>query len=234
MNISNNNNFFPLEGEPKGAHILITAGPTYEKIDPVRFISNYSSGKMGIALAEECLNRGMQVELVLGPVTIQSPIFTHPSLHLINVESAQQMYEACMDIYPRMNAAILCAAVADFTPETVAPNKIKRKGDELIIRLKPTKDIAAALGKIKTDNQLLVGFALETNDEETNAQDKMKRKNFDFIVLNSLNDQGAGFRHDTNKITIISQTRKTEYPLKEKKACAVDIIDKLQKLLKKY
>lgn len=233
MTISNNNNSFPLEGEPKGAHILITAGPTYEKIDPVRFIGNYSSGKMGIALAEECLNRGMQVELVLGPVTIQSPIFTHPRLHLTNVESAQQMYEACMDIYPRMNAAILCAAVADFTPETVAPNKIKRKGDELIIRLKPTKDIAAALGKIKTDNQLLVGFALETNDEETNAQDKMKRKNFDFIVLNSLNDQGAGFRHDTNKITIISQTSKTEYPLKEKKACAVDIIDKLEKLLKK-
>jgi len=233
MTTSNNNNYFPLEGEPKGAHILITAGPTYEKIDPVRFIGNYSSGKMGIALAEECLNRRMQVELVLGPVTIQSPIFTHPRLHLTNVESAQQMYEACMDIYPRMNAAILCAAVADFTPETVAPNKIKRKGDELIIRLKPTKDIAAALGKIKTDYQLLVGFALETNDEETNAQDKMKRKNFDFIVLNSLNDKGAGFRHDTNKITIISQTSKTEYPLKEKKACAVDIIDELEKLLKK-
>jgi len=233
MTTSNNNYYFPLEGEPKGAHILITAGPTYEKIDPVRFIGNYSSGKMGIALAEECLNRRMQVELVLGPVTIQSPIFTHPRLHLTNVESAQQMYEACMDIYPRMNAAILCAAVADFTPETVAPNKIKRKGDELIIRLKPTKDIAAALGKIKTDYQLLVGFALETNDEETNAQDKMKRKNFDFIVLNSLNDKGAGFRHDTNKITIISQTSKTEYPLKEKKACAVDIIDELEKLLKK-
>lgn len=211
--------------------ILITAGPTYEKIDPVRFIGNYSSGKMGIALADECLRRGMEVHLVLGPVTIQSDIFLHPSLHLTNVESAQQMYEACIDIYPQMNAAILCAAVADFTPETVAPTKIKRKGDELIIRLKPTKDIAASLGKIKKDNQLLIGFALETNDEETNAQDKMKRKNFDFIVLNSLNDKGAGFRHDTNKITIISPTEKKEYPLKEKTACAIDIIDELTKRL---
>lgn len=209
--------------------ILITAGPTYEKIDPVRFIGNYSSGKMGIALAQECLNRGMYVELVLGPVTINSDIFNHPNLHLTNIESAQQMYEACMDIYPQMNAAILCAAVADFTPETVATNKIKRKGDELIIRLKPTKDIAAALGKIKKDSQLLIGFALETNDEESNAQDKMKRKNFDFIVLNSLNDKGAGFRHDTNKITIISPNEKKEYPLKEKTACAVDIIDEMVK-----
>ena len=230
MNFSNNNT--PPKGG-RGVQVLITAGPTYEKIDPVRFIGNYSSGKMGIALADECLRRGMEVYLVLGPVTIQSDIFQHPSLHLTNIESAQQMYEACMDIYPQMNAAILCAAVADFTPETVAPNKIKRKGDELIIRLKPTKDIAAALGKIKKDNQLLVGFALETNDEETNAQDKMKRKNFDFIVLNSLNDKGAGFRHDTNKITIISPTKKTEYPLKKKTACAVDIIDEVvENLLK--
>lgn len=212
--------------------ILITAGPTYEKIDPVRFIGNYSSGKMGIALAEECLNRGMCVELVLGPVTINSDIFNHTNLHTTHVESAQQMYEACMDIYPSMNAAILCAAVADFTPETVADQKIKRKGDELIIRLKPTKDIAASLGKIKKDNQILVGFALETNDEENNAQDKMKRKNFDFIVLNSLNDKGAGFRHDTNKITIIKSNEKIEFPLKEKSACAVDIIDELVRLFK--
>ena len=212
--------------------ILITAGPTYEKIDPVRFIGNYSSGKMGIALAEECLNRGMCVELVLGPVTINSDIFNHTNLHTTHVESAQQMYEACMDIYPSMNAAILCAAVADFTPETIADQKIKRKGDELIIRLKPTKDIAASLGKIKKDNQILVGFALETNDEENNAQDKMKRKNFDFIVLNSLNDKGAGFRHDTNKITIIKPTEKIEFPLKEKSACAVDIIDELVRLFK--
>lgn len=212
--------------------ILITAGPTYEKIDPVRFIGNYSSGKMGIALAHECLIRGIHVELVLGPVTIDSDVFNHPNIHVTHVESAQDMYEACMDIYPKMNAAILCAAVADFTPEKVADKKIKRKGDELIIRLKPTKDIAAALGKKKNDNQLLVGFALETNDEETNAQDKMKLKKFDFIVLNSLNDKGAGFRHDTNKITIISQNHKKEYPLKDKSACAVDIIDELMKLLK--
>ena len=221
MTTSNNNvtQLSPSRKLEKNCSILITAGPTYEKIDPVRFIGNYSSGKMGIALAEECLNRGFEVYLVLGPVTT-------------NIESAQQMYEACMDIYPKMNAAILCAAVADFTPETVAPHKIKRKGDELIIRLKPTKDIAAALGRIKTDNQLLIGFALETNDEETNAQDKMKRKNFDFIVLNSLNDKGAGFRHDTNKITIICSNSKTEYPLKDKKECAIDIIDEMQKLLK--
>lgn len=212
--------------------ILITAGPTYEKIDPVRFIGNYSSGKMGIALAHECLVRGMHVELVLGPVTINSDIFNHHNIHITHVESAQEMYEACMAIYPTMDAAILCAAVADFTPETVANQKIKRKGDELIIRLKPTKDIAASLGTIKKDNQLLVGFALETNDEETNAQDKMKRKKFDFIVLNSLNDKGAGFRHDTNKITIISPTEKKEYPLKDKSACAVDIIDELIGLLK--
>ena len=234
MTTSNNNvtQLSPSRKLEKNCSILITAGPTYEKIDPVRFIGNYSSGKMGIALAEECLNRGFEVYLVLGPVTIQSEIFNHPHLHLTNIESAQQMYEACMDIYSKMNAAILCAAVADFTPETVAPHKIKRKGDELIIRLKPTKDIAAALGRIKTDNQLLIGFALETNDEETNAQDKMKRKNFDFIVLNSLNDKGAGFRHNTNKITIISSNSKTEYPLKDKKECAIDIIDEMQKLLK--
>ncbi len=214
-------------------NILITAGPTYEKIDPVRFIGNYSSGKMGIALAHECLIRGMHVELVLGPVSIQSDIFNHPNIHVTRIESAQQMYEACMNIYPTMNAAILCAAVADFTPETVADKKIKRKGDELIIRLKPTKDIAASLGSIKKDSQLLVVFSLETNDEETNAQYKLKKKNFDFIVLNSLNDEGAGFRHDTNKITIISSENKTEYPLKDKSACAVDIIDELEKYVDK-
>lgn len=211
--------------------ILITAGPTYEKIDPVRFIGNYSSGKMGIALAEECLNKGMQVELVLGPVTINSDIFFHPNLHVINVESAQQMYEACVNLYPDMNAAILCAAVADFAPETIASNKIKRKGDELIIRLKPTKDIAAELGKIKNKNQILIGFALETNDEESNAQEKLKRKNFDFIVLNSLNDKGAGFRHDTNKITIIHPNGKQVFPLKEKAECAKDIIGELMKIM---
>lgn len=207
--------------------ILITAGPTYEKIDPVRFIGNYSSGKMGIALVEECLNRNMNVELVLGPVNINSNIFNNKNLHLTNVESAQQMYEACMDIFPNMDAAILCAAVADFTPEIVAYNKIKRQGDELTIKLKPTKDIASSLGNIKTKKQILVGFALETNDEIFNAQNKMKNKNFDFIILNSLNDSGAGFRYDTNKITIISKTYKKEYSLKTKIECAKDIINNL-------
>ena len=209
--------------------ILITAGPTYEKIDPVRFIGNYSSGKMGIALTEECLRRGIEVELVLGPVSeyIYREL-SSPLLHITHIESASQMYEACMSIYPKVDAAILCAAVADFTPEVVADQKIKRKG-EMTIRLVPTQDIAAALGNIKQPEQLLVGFALETNDEEDNARGKMQRKNFDFIVLNSLQDKGAGFRHDTNKITIINKETKTEYPLKTKKECAEDIVDNLLK-----
>lgn len=209
--------------------VLITAGPTYERIDPVRFIGNYSSGKMGIALAEQCLSHGLEVELILGPVS--QHIYQHldsPLLHITHVESANDMYEACMRIYPTTDAAILCAAVADFTPEVVADQKIKRKG-EMVIRLIPTHDIAAALGKVKTDRQLLVGFALETNDEEQNARGKMQRKNFDFIVLNSLQDEGAGFRHDTNKITIIDKTTKTEYPLKTKHECADDIVEKLLK-----
>lgn len=218
--------------------VLITAGPTYEKIDPVRFIGNYSSGKMGIALTEECLRRGLEVELILGPVSehIYSNL-NSPLLHITHIESARQMYEACMEIYPKMDAAILCAAVADFTPEITADQKIKRKG-EMTIRLVPTQDIAAALGKIKrTENteeqhpQKLVGFALETNDEEENARGKMERKNFDFIVLNSLQDKGAGFRHDTNKITIIDKAGKTEYPLKSKNECAADIVEKLLKTI---
>lgn len=211
--------------------ILITAGPTYEKIDPVRFIGNYSSGKMGAALVQECLDRGMEVELILGPVSTEFQFDNAQHLHITNIESAQQMYEACMSHYPDMDGAILCAAVADFTPETVADQKIKRKGDELVIRLKPTKDIAASLGKIKSDSQVLAGFALETNDEETNAEGKRQRKNFDFIVLNSLNDKGAGFRYDTNKITIISEEGKHEFPLKTKKECAKDIIDEFEKYL---
>lgn len=213
-------------------NILITAGPTYERIDPVRFIGNFSSGKMGIALAEECVNRGMNVILVLGPVSITSHVFDSPLLKLINVESAKQMYDACMQAYPQTDGAILCAAVADFTPVSVADHKIKREGDELIIRLKPTNDIAACLGKIKKENQLLAGFALETNDEESNAKSKLQRKNFDFIVLNSLNDKGAGFRHDTNKITIIDKDGECKYPLKTKKECAKDIIDKYCEVLK--
>ena len=221
-------NFFQKNSSMAGKKILITAGPTYEKIDPVRFIGNYSSGKMGYALAEECAARGAEVTLVSGPVNLS---VTHPNINRIDVESAEQMYNACMSHYPTSDAGILCAAVADFTPECVADKKIKREKDDLTLNLRPTHDIAAALGKIKTDSQRLVGFALETNDETAHAQDKLKRKNFDFIVLNSLNDKGAGFRCDTNKITIIDSSKAEEYPLKTKKEVAADIIDKLDSIL---
>ena len=212
-----------------GKKVLITAGPTYEKIDPVRFIGNYSSGKMGFALANECARRGAHVELVCGPVSSSMQV-NHPNIHRINVESAKEMYEACMELYPSMESAILCAAVADYAPETVATQKMKRTGDDLVIRLKPNPDIAAALGRIKKEGQTLVGFALETNDEESNAQAKLKKKNFDFIVLNSLKDAGAGFRTDTNKITIITSNNKTEYPLKSKSEVAQDIVEQLEAL----
>ena len=220
--------FFQKNSSMDGKKILITAGPTYEKIDPVRFIGNYSSGKMGYALAEECAARGAEVTLVSGPVNLS---VNHPNINRIDVESAEQMYNACMSHYPTSDAGILCAAVADFTPEHVADKKIKREKDDLTLNLKPTHDIAAALGKIKTGSQRLVGFALETNDETAHAQDKLKRKNFDFIVLNSLNDKGAGFRCDTNKITIIDSSKAEEYPLKTKKEVAADIIDKLDSIL---
>lgn len=220
--------FFQKNSSMAGKKILITAGPTYEKIDPVRFIGNYSSGKMGYALAEECAARGAEVTLVSGPVNLS---VNHPNINRIDVENAEQMYNACMSHYPTSDAGILCAAVADFTPECVADKKIKREKDDLTLNLRPTHDIAAALGKIKTDSQRLVGFALETNDETAHAQDKLKRKNFDFIVLNSLNDKGAGFRCDTNKITIIDSSKAEEYPLKTKKEVAADIIDKLDSIL---
>lgn len=216
--------FFTRKQELNGKKILITAGPTYEKIDPVRFIGNYSSGKMGYALAEACAERGAEVTLVSGPVNLK---VTHPNIHRIDVESAEQMYNTAVSAYTEADAGILCAAVADFTPETVAGQKIKREKDDLVLRLKPTHDIAAALGKQKQAHQKLVGFALETTDEVAHAQDKLNRKNFDFIVLNSLNDKGAGFRCDTNKITIIDRQGTTPYPLKGKKEVADDIIDRL-------
>ena len=219
--------FFERQQQLNGKKILITAGPTYEKIDPVRFIGNYSSGKMGYALAEVCAERGAEVTLVSGPVNLK---VTHPNIHRIDEESAEQMYEAAVSAYADADAGILCAAVADFTPETVAGQKIKREKDDLVLRLKPTHDIAAALGKQKQAHQKLVGFALETTDEVAHAQDKLNRKNFDFIVLNSLNDKGAGFRCDTNKITIIDRQATTPYPLKEKKEVACDIIDRLTAL----
>ena len=221
--------FFRRQETLSGKTILVTAGPTYEKIDPVRFIGNYSSGKMGMAIVDECLRRGAKVKLVLGPVNI--PVSKHPNLEVVNVESAAQMYDAAVSSYPSADAAILSAAVADFTPTSTADHKIKRKGDELSIVLKPTMDIAAELGKMKTSDQVLVGFALETNDENANAQAKLKKKNFDFIVLNSLNDKGAGFRVDTNKITIIKANDSKEYPLKSKTEVASDIIDELEQEL---
>lgn len=216
--------YFAQRDELAGKKIVITAGPTYEKIDPVRFIGNYSSGKMGFALAEECAARGAEVTLVAGPVQMKT---SHPAIHRIDVESCAEMYEATTAAFTEANAAILCAAVADFTPETTADTKIKREGDDLVLRLKPTHDIAAALGRMKQPHQHLVGFALETNDETAHAQDKLRRKNLDFIVLNSLRDAGAGFRHDTNKVTIISESDIKEYPLKSKAEVAKDIVDEL-------
>lgn len=223
--------FFSQNESMKGKRVLITAGPTYEKIDPVRFVGNYSSGKMGFALAEECARRGAEVDFICGPVSsdmkTQSPL-----IHRYDVESAKDMYDRATLIFPAVDAGILCAAVADFTPETMADEKIKRKGDDMVIRLKPTQDIAASLGQMKTEAQILVGFALETNDEKNNAQLKLKKKNLDFIVLNSLNDEGAGFRCDTNKITIISVDDEKDFPLKSKAEVAKDIVDELENHIK--
>ena len=220
--------FFRRQQDLQGRHIVITAGPTYEKIDPARGIGNYSSGKMGYALAEACALRGADVTLVSGPVNLH---LDHPRVKRIDVESAAQMHAAAVEAFGTADAAILCAAVADFAPETVADRKIKREKDDLVIRLRPTHDIAAALGQQKTARQRLVGFALETNDELAHAQDKLRRKNFDFIVLNSLNDQGAGFRCDTNKITILDRIEARTFPLKPKTEVAQDIVDKLASIL---
>ena len=215
--------FFERNSRLSGKKVLITAGPTYEKIDPVRFIGNYSSGKMGFALAETCAEQGAEVTLVCGPVTLQTK---HGSIRRIDVESANEMYEAAVQNFADADIAILCAAVADFTPKTTADKKIKRKGNDMMLRLQPTQDIAAALGAEKRKNQIMVGFALETDNELKNAKEKMKRKNLDFIVMNSLQDKGAGFRVDTNKVTIIDRHQGlTSYGTKSKKEVAEDIID---------
>lgn len=208
----------------QGQRILITAGPTYERIDPVRFIGNYSSGKMGYALAEECAQRGAEVVLVSGPVSVKA---RNAAIKVVGVESAQQMYDAATAEFGNCNAAILCAAVADFTPETTAGSKIKREKGEMTLRLMPTKDIAAELGRQKREGQKLIGFALETDNEMDNAQRKLASKNLDFIVMNSLKDKGAGFAVDTNKITIVSPTATRQFPLKPKSEVARDIIDAL-------
>lgn len=204
--------------------VMITAGPTYEKIDPVRFIGNYSSGKMGFALAEECAERGAKVILITGPTAIST---THPNITIVNVESAKEMYEATLLYFHEMDAAIFSAAVADYRPAQMNSEKIKREGkDELTLSLISNPDIAASLGKIKKEGQLTIGFALETNNEEQNAMKKIQEKNFDYIVLNSLNDKGAGFGHETNKVTIISRKgAKKSFALKTKKEVAKDIIN---------
>ncbi|MBO5678072.1 MAG: bifunctional phosphopantothenoylcysteine decarboxylase/phosphopantothenate--cysteine ligase CoaBC [Bacteroidaceae bacterium] len=216
--------FFAQQQGPK-RRVLITAGPTYEKIDPVRFIGNYSSGKMGYALAEECAKRGWDVELVSGPTKLE---VKHPNIRRTDVESAAEMYEAATALFPSCNAAIMCAAVADFTVDAVAAEKIKRGESGLELNLVPTRDIAAALGAQKRADQRLVGFALETVNELAHAQEKLRRKQLDFIVLNSLNDAGAGFQHDTNKVTIIpAEGAPVPFALKSKTEVANDILDYL-------
>ncbi len=210
----------------QGKKIMITAGPTYEKIDPVRFIGNYSSGKMGFALAEECLRRGAEVVLIAGPVALQCS----EGIQRIDVESCEEMHHAAVKEFTDCDAAILCAAVADFRPAEVALQKIKREKDDLELRLIPTHDIAASIGKMKKEGQRIVAFALETNDEESNAEKKRKKKNADFIVLNSTRNEGTTFRTDDNQITIISEQGKKEYDKKPKTEVARDIIDELARL----
>lgn len=210
-----------------GKRVLITAGPTYEKIDPVRFIGNYSSGKMGFAIAEECRKRGADVTIVAGPVSLKTP----EGVKRIDVESCEDMYNAATSTFATSDVAILSAAVADFRPADVADKKIKRGDDDMVIRLCPTHDIAAALGKAKTDRQTIVAFALETNDEETNAQRKLEKKNADFIVLNSLQNKGTCFRTDDNQIEIISRVDKKNYPKCTKAETAVYIVDELERVV---
>lgn len=210
----------------KGRRIIITAGPTYEKIDAVRFIGNFSTGKMGFALAEECATRGAKVELIAGPVGLKTK---HPNIHRTDVTSAQQMYEVATTCFPTCDTAILCAAVADFTPSTITDRKIKREGSGgMHLDLQPTQDIARELGRMKQKGQKLIGFALETDHEIEHAQGKLQRKNLDFIVLNSLRNPGAGFAHDTNQITLLfaDGTRK-DFGLKSKTEVASDIVDHL-------
>jgi phosphopantothenoylcysteine decarboxylase/phosphopantothenate--cysteine ligase len=204
--------------------IMITAGPTYERIDPVRFIGNFSSGKMGFALAEECASRGAEVLLITGPTALSC---SHPNIRRVDVESAREMYEAAIQSFPVMDGAVLSAAVADYRPAVWTDEKIKRmEGEEITLTLTPNPDIAASLGEIKKPHQVIIGFALETSNEERNAIRKMEKKNLDFIVLNSLNDKGAGFSHDTNKVTILSRDgEKHSFALKTKKEVAKDIID---------
>jgi phosphopantothenoylcysteine decarboxylase/phosphopantothenate--cysteine ligase len=213
----------------KGKHILINAGPTFEPLDPVRYISNYSSGKMGIALADAAADYGAIVHLVLGPVSI-SP--SNDSVKITRITTAESMASECISLFPECDIAILAAAVADFTPVDVKDSKIKKAENDLIIRLRPTTDIAQALGKLKKDSQILAGFALETDNELDNAKGKLRRKNLDLIVLNSLKDKGAGFGNDTNKITIIDRNNNIDkFELKSKEEAAEDILNKIVSMI---
>jgi phosphopantothenoylcysteine decarboxylase/phosphopantothenate--cysteine ligase len=210
--------------------VLINAGPTHEQIDPVRFISNNSSGKMGVALADTAADYGADVELVLGPVNI---LPENKTIEIINVVSAASMASECIKRFTGCDIAILAAAVADFSPGRIEPKKIKRTGSDLILRLKPTKDIAGALGKMKKESQILAGFALETNNEIANAKAKLERKNLDVIIMNSMQDKGAGFGYDTNLITIIDRNNIIDkFELKSKEEAARDILDKIVSMLR--
>ena len=221
--------YFKKSQELTGKKILVTAGPTYEKIDSVRFIGNHSSGRMGFYIAEELASRGAEVVLVTGPVELQTSL---SNIQRINITTAKEMYEACLEHFSTCNAAILSAAVADYRPEKTADQKIKKTTAELNIKLVQTEDILASLGKEKKENQVLVGFALETENETDNAIKKLKNKNLDFIVLNSLNDKGAGFGTITNKITLIDKNEQSfSFPLKDKKEVAKDIINHLCSIL---
>lgn len=214
-------------GQLAGKRIMITAGPTFERIDPVRFVGNYSSGKMGFALAGECARRGADVTLIAGPVALKEG----RGIRRIDVESCDQMYRAAVSEFEGCDAAILCAAVADFRPDTVADSKIKRGDSDLVLRLKPTHDIASELGRMKKPGQRLVGFALETDDEQAHAMGKLERKNLDFIVLNSLRNKGTCFRSDENQVCILTCEGMTEYPKKSKEGVAEDIIGRLAEIM---
>ncbi len=221
--------YFSSKADMKGKKVLVTAGPTHEKIDPVRFIGNYSSGKMGYALAEECASRGAEVTLVSGPVSLS---LHNPAVKLVRVESAREMLAACEDVFPSSDVAVMCAAVADYAPRNVADHKIKREHSDVpVIELVKNPDIAATLGKMKRSGQLLVGFALETDNEADNACEKLQRKNLDMIVLNSMRDKGAGFSTDTNKVTIFkADGAREEFGLKPKREVAADIVDAIMSI----
>lgn len=223
--VSHLKTFFAKKTDLAGKQVLITAGPTHEAIDPVRFIGNHSSGKMGYAIAEEMANRGAKVNLITGPSVLKT---FHQNIKRLDVKSAEEMYKACIEVFDKSDVAVLAAAVADYRPASYSDQKVKKKTDEMQIDLVKTTDIAASLGKHKKDQQIIVGFALETENEVQNASVKLSKKKFNFIVLNSLNDNGAGFGHDTNKIRIIDKDNNSKvFELKSKKEVAIDIVDEV-------